>query len=111
MDDGEDNFNPELDESFCSKSSNKLNMIENEKDLEQLQLFAKQLRIGKGQKFIAAVLARRLRDFQFAQHKRKKKFGNERPWGILGLYDHLAAIRTDVEWAEDAARRRYNNEP
>ena len=36
---------------------------------------------------------------------------NERPWGILGLYDHLAAVRMDVEWAEDAAWRRANGEP
>lgn len=32
--------------------------------------------------------------------------GDEKPWGILGLYDHLAGIRVDVEWAEDAAWRR-----
>lgn len=54
---------------------------------------------------------RRIRDFQFAQEKRRKKYGEERPWGILGLYDHLAAIRVDVEWAEDAAWRRANGEP
>lgn len=56
-------------------------------------------------------LARRLRDFQFAQEKRRKKFGNESPWGILGLYDHLAAVRGDIQWAEDAACRRANGEP
>lgn len=56
-------------------------------------------------------LARRLRDFQFAQEKRRKKFGNEKPWGILGLYEHLAAVRADIEWAEDAACRRANGEP
>ena len=49
---------------------------------------------------MAPALARRIRDFQFAQEKRRKKYGDERPWGILGLYDHLAAIRVDVEWAE-----------
>lgn len=54
---------------------------------------------------------RRIRDFQFAQEKRRRKYGDERPFGILGLYDHLAAIRVDVEWAEDAAWRRANGEP
>ena len=53
---------------------------------------------------------RRIRDFQFAQEKRRKKYGDERPFGILGLYDHLASIRVDVEWAEDAAWRRANGE-
>jgi membrane associated rhomboid family serine protease len=53
----------------------------------------------------------RIRDFQFAQEKRRKKYGDERPWGVLGLYDHLSSIRIDVEWAEDAARRRANGEP
>jgi hypothetical protein len=56
-------------------------------------------------------LARRLRDFQFAQEKRRTKYGNEKPWGILGLYDHLAAVRADIQWAEDAACRRANGEP
>jgi hypothetical protein len=60
---------------------------------------------------MAPALARRIRDFQFAQEKRRKKYGDEKPWGILGLYDHLASIRVDVEWAEDAALRRANGEP
>jgi hypothetical protein len=60
--------------------------------------------------FMAPALARRIRDFQFAQDKRRKKYGDERPWGILGLYDHLSTIRVDVEWAEDAARRRANGD-
>ena len=34
-------------------------------------------------------LEQRMRDFQFAQRKRRETYGNERPWGILGLYDHL----------------------
>lgn len=59
---------------------------------------------------MAPTLARRIRDFQFAQEKRRKRYGDHRPWGILGLYDFLSAIRTDVEWAEDAAWRRANNE-
>jgi hypothetical protein len=56
-------------------------------------------------------LARRLRDFQFARDKRRKKYGTMKPWGILGLYDHLSGVRVDVEWAEDAAWRRKNGEP
>ena len=34
----------------------------------------------------------------------------KRPWGILGLYEHLASIRVDIEWAEDAAWRRANGQ-
>jgi membrane associated rhomboid family serine protease len=56
-------------------------------------------------------LERRLRDFRFAQKKRREKYGDERPWGILGLYDYLTGVRTDVEWAEDAAWRREHDEP
>eukprot|EP00957_Ditylum_brightwellii_P104266 7942309-Ditylum_brightwellii.AAC.1 len=56
-------------------------------------------------------LERRLHDFRLAQKKRRERYGNERPWGILGLYEHLAGIRADVEWAEDAAWRRENGEP
>lgn len=60
---------------------------------------------------LSPALERRLRDFEFAQRKRRETYGNERPWGILGLYDHLAGIRLDVEWAEDAAWRRTHKEP
>lgn len=43
--------------------------------------------------FIASpALARRLRDFQFAREKRRKKYGIMKPWGILGLYEHLVRI-------------------
>uniref|UniRef100_A0A7S1YHZ9 rhomboid protease n=1 Tax=Grammatophora oceanica TaxID=210454 RepID=A0A7S1YHZ9_9STRA len=56
-------------------------------------------------------LKHRLRDFRFAQQKRREKYGDDRPWGILGLYDHLAGIRIDLEWAEDAAWRRQHSEP
>ena len=56
-------------------------------------------------------IARRIVDFQFAKQKRRKKFGNERPWEILGLYDHLSAVRSDIEWAEIAACCRANGEP
>jgi len=54
---------------------------------------------------------RRVQDFEMARRKRLEKYGNERPWGILGLYDHLASIRCDLEWAEDAAYRRQCDEP
>mmetsp|Transcript_951 Transcript_951/g.1658 ORF Transcript_951/g.1658 Transcript_951/m.1658 type:complete len:500 (-) Transcript_951:126-1625(-) len=57
---------------------------------------------------LAPSLARRLRDFEFAQKKRRKMFGKTRKWGILGLYDFLSAVRQDVEWAEEAAFRRSN---
>lgn len=56
-------------------------------------------------------LTRRMRDFKFAQQKRRHKYGVRKPLGIYGLYDHLAGIRTDVEWAEDAAWRRHHGEP
>lgn len=81
-------------------------------NLDQLRLLAGQLNADwRGEELMAPALARRLRDFQFAQEKRRKKYGSERPWGILGLYDHLASVRMDVEWAEDAAWRRANGEP
>ena len=60
---------------------------------------------------ISPSLERRLRDFRFAQAKRRDRTGGERPWGILGLYDHLQGVRIDVEWAEDAAWRREHGEP
>ena len=88
--------------SFLSKSHG----------VDQLRLLAGRLNADwRDKEFMAPALARRMRDFQFAQEKRRKKYGNERPWGILGLYDHLAAVRMDVEWAEDAAWRRANGEP
>jgi membrane associated rhomboid family serine protease len=88
------------------------NMEQREEDIAQLRLLAGQLNADwRGQDFMAPALARRIRDFQFAQEKRRKRYGDERPWGVLGLYDHLAAIRVDVEWAEDAAWRRANGEP
>jgi hypothetical protein len=88
------------------------NMEQREEDIAQLRLLAGKLNADwGGQDFMAPALARRIRDFQFAQEKRRKKYGNQRPWGILGLYEHLASIRIDVEWAEDAAWRRANGQP
>jgi hypothetical protein len=60
---------------------------------------------------MSPALRRRLRDFTFAQRKRRERYGEQNPWGIIGLYDHLTGIRTDVEWAEDAAWRRENDQP
>ena len=57
---------------------------------------------------MAPNLARRLRDFEFAQKQRRKSFGISRKWGLLALYDFLAAVREDVEWVDDAAWRRAN---
>jgi len=88
------------------------NIIGSDADFAQLKMVADQLCIGWGAKeYETPTIARRIIDFQFAQMKRRKKFGNERPWGILGLYDHLSAVRMDVEWAETAACRRANGEP
>ena len=80
-------------------------------DMARLRLLAGKLSADwKSQDFMAPALARRIRDFQFAQEKRRRKYGDERPWGILGVYEHLSAIRVDVEWAEDSAWRRANGE-
>lgn len=65
----------------------------------------------RGPELMPPTLARRLRDFQFARYKRSKKYGNAKPWGIMGLYDHLSRVKMDVEWAEDAAWRRVNKQP
>ena len=48
---------------------------------------------------MSPALKRRLRDFRFAQRKRRDRYGEQNPWGIIGLYDHLTGIRTDIEWA------------
>jgi membrane associated rhomboid family serine protease len=56
-------------------------------------------------------LERRVQDFRFAQNKRREKHGDQKPWGIYGLYAHLSDIRADLEWAEDAAWRRHKGKP
>lgn len=78
-----------------------------------MRLLTQQLRRGDwaNDEDLSPALEQRLRDFQFAQRKRRETYGKERPWGILGLYDHLAGIRLDVEWAEDGAWRRAHKEP
>jgi membrane associated rhomboid family serine protease len=88
------------------------NPTDRDEDISKLRLLAGKLSADwRGHDFMAPALARRIRDFSFAQEKRRRTYGEERPWGILGLYDHLAAIRLDVAWAEDAAWRRANGEP
>ncbi|KAG7351212.1 rhomboid family protein [Nitzschia inconspicua] len=105
-------INTSVRSTFLMPSDIHPRMEEREDDIAQLRLLAGKLNADwGGQDFMAPALARRIRDFQFAQEKRRKKYGDERPWGILGLYDHLASIRIDVEWAEDAAWRRANGEP
>lgn len=59
-----------------------------------MRLLTQQLRRGGGgdwsnDETLSPALEQRMRDFQFAQRKRRETYGNERPWGILGLYDHL----------------------
>lgn len=56
-------------------------------------------------------LERRVRDFHLAQQKRADKYGTMTATGIYGMYVHLASVRVDLEWAEDAAWRRNNDEP
>ncbi|KAL3909194.1 MAG: hypothetical protein SGILL_008182 [Bacillariaceae sp.] len=56
-------------------------------------------------------LERRVRDFKFAQAKRRERHGDQKPWGFYGLYAHLSDIRADLEWAEDAAWRRQRGQP
>mmetsp|Transcript_17519 Transcript_17519/g.26526 ORF Transcript_17519/g.26526 Transcript_17519/m.26526 type:complete len:508 (+) Transcript_17519:69-1592(+) len=67
--------------------------------------------LGKSGEEVDPRLEQRVRDFKNARQRRVEKFGHEKPWGILGLYEHLASIRIDLEWAEDAAFRRDNNHP
>ena len=84
-------------------------MIDNDQIVQTLRPIAATLSVDWGQKdYMAPNLARRLRDFEFAQKKRRKVLGISRKWGLLALYDFLAAVREDVEWAEDAAFRRSN---
>lgn len=56
-------------------------------------------------------LERRALDFRLARRKRRTKYGAVRYWFIIGLYQHLSCVRTDLEWAEDAAWRRQHGEP
>lgn len=111
VDDGDDEYDDQDDEigihgqdaadgvvsvrsTFLMPSDIHPRMEEKEDEIAQLRLLAGKLNADwGGQDFMAPALARRIRDFQFAQEKRRKKYGDEKPWGILGLYDHLASIR------------------
>ncbi len=84
-------------------------MIDHEQIVETLRPIAATLSVDWGSKNnMAPGLARRLRDFEFAQKKRRRAIGISRKWGLLSLYDFLAAVREDVDWADDAAWRRAN---
>lgn len=72
----------------------------------------KKMQVGQYDK----ALLRRIRDFKFAQRKRRSEEGGEggqkaAPIGILGIYASLQGVRRDVEWAEDSAYRRTHNIP
>ena len=84
-------------------------MIDHEQIVQTLRPIAATLSVDWGSKnYMAPGLARRLRDFEFAQKKRRRALGISRKLGLLALYDFLAAVREDVEWVEDAAWRRKN---
>jgi hypothetical protein len=50
-------------------------------------------------------------NLKFAQLKRREMYGAERPWGILGLYEHLSSISTDIKWSEEVEERQYYEQP
>ena len=53
-----------------------------------------------------------LRDFRFAQRKRRDKYGEQiPPQDIIGLYNLLTDISVDAQWTMDAAWRRDNDHP
>ena len=114
-DEDEDSYGPEEEAKlsvFIGPNDIHPNMEHNSDDIDQLRLLAGKLSTEWQPGSMAApALLRRIRDFQFAQEKRRKKYGDEKPWGILGLYEHLSSIRIDVEWAEDQAWRRSNGLP
>jgi len=88
-------------------------MVENDVDLLRLRKQAAKLCIDwTSPKHLTPSVARRLRDFEFAQERRAKLLGDVYlKWGVIGLYDFLTAVRTDIEWAEDAANRRALGRP
>ena len=56
-------------------------------------------------------LERRVLDFRLAQTKRRETHGSQNRCGIYGMYAHLADLRIDLEWSEDAAWRRNHGHP
>jgi membrane associated rhomboid family serine protease len=55
-------------------------------------------------------LGRRVKDFEFAQSERSKRY-KVRPFGIYLLFATVSDIRSDLRWAEDVAWRRENGKP
>lgn len=58
-------------------------------------------------------MERRVLDFERARVLRLARY-NARPWymaGIFGLFMHLAEVRIDLAWAENAAYRRTTGQP
>ena len=104
-------------ERFAPSSSNNNNSDGDDNDTEPVRHYSySELVATLGHdsvdlKSLHPTLERRVRDFRFAQRKRREKEGTHKPWGIFGLYAHLASIRADLEWAEDAAWRREHGEP
>lgn len=77
------------------------NMIDNDQDLFRLHKRASELSSDWiNQNYCTPDLARRLRDFEFAQKKRYKLKGKAKKLGVKGLYHFLNYIKIDVEWAE-----------
>mmetsp|Transcript_27425 Transcript_27425/g.62976 ORF Transcript_27425/g.62976 Transcript_27425/m.62976 type:complete len:538 (-) Transcript_27425:275-1888(-) len=72
---------------------------------------ARKRRRGKKKQNISSDTKMRLKFFRLAQRKRREKYGEDRPWGILCLYDHLTTVRIDMEWANDAALRYQHDGP
>eukprot|EP00934_Nitzschia_sp_Nitz4_P008905 Nitzschia sp. Nitz4//scaffold55_size114948//17037//18677//NITZ4_003884-RA/size114948-processed-gene-0.199-mRNA-1//1//CDS//3329554479//8895//frame0 len=56
------------------------------------------------------LLKRRVKDFQYAQMQRHKKYAF-RPFGIVGLFVNVSDIRSDLRWAQDCAIRRAEGRP
>ena len=107
---GRDRSSYTIPDNLASNLPLGVTLADLEEDAEMRRILGRLNRSWGGDMSIHT-LERRLRDFKFARNMRKTKYGKSKPWGILGLYDHLAEIRADVEWAEDAAWRRENNEP
>mmetsp|Transcript_12602 Transcript_12602/g.30095 ORF Transcript_12602/g.30095 Transcript_12602/m.30095 type:complete len:529 (+) Transcript_12602:205-1791(+) len=66
---------------------------------------------ANGESSLDPRLGRRARDFQFAQSERARKSKTPQLITSMELFYHLADIRADIQWAEDAAWRRENDEP
>ena len=88
-------------------------MVESDDDIARLRKRAAQLCIDwADSRYLTPSIARRLRDFEFAQEKRANHFGDVYfKWGVIGLYEFLTAVRTDLEWSEEAGDRRAIGRP